>query len=81
MPKQRGTVQWFDPRKRYGFILGEQGEQIFLHQNALYQANGSRPDEGKQALYHVRFATKGPEALNVELIGPTGPSLRESKEH
>ena len=63
-----------------GYVEVE-GEEIFVHQNALYEANGSRPYEGQQALNHVRYATKGPEALNVELIEPAGPSLRESKEH
>lgn len=69
LPKQRGKVKWFDRRKHYGFIVGEQGEQIFVHQNALYKANGSQPQEGQVALYHVRYAIKGPEALNVELVG------------
>jgi cold shock CspA family protein len=68
VPKQRGKVEWFNSRKRYGFIVGEQGERIFLHENALYETNGHRPHEGQLALYHVRYAPKGPEALNVELV-------------
>jgi len=68
LPKLRGTVKWFDHRKRYGFIVGEHGEQVFVHENALYRPNGSLPQEGQTALYHVRYAVKGPEALNVELV-------------
>jgi CspA family cold shock protein len=79
-PKRRGTVQWFDRRKRYGFIVDEQGERIFVHQNALYGTNGSRPHEGQSVLYHVHYAIKGPEALNVELIEAGGLGSRESKE-
>jgi CspA family cold shock protein len=75
VPKQHGTVQWFDPRKRYGFIVGEQGERVFLHQNALYEANGSRPSEGQSVLYHVHYAIKGPEALNVELVDAADKSV------
>jgi cold shock CspA family protein len=80
VPKQRGTVEWFDRHKRYGFIIGEHGERVFLHQNALYRANGSRPCEGQAALYHVHYAIKGPEALNVELVEPPRLGARESKE-
>ena len=80
LPKQRGTVKWFDRRKHYGFIDGERGEEIFVHQNELYEANGSRPREGQAALYHVRYATKGPEALNVELVETVKSSAKESKE-
>jgi cold shock CspA family protein len=80
LPKRSGTFKWFDRRKRYGFIAGERGEEIFVHQNALYEANGSRPREGQAALYHVHYAIKGPEALNVELMDTGGPGSREPKE-
>ena len=80
LSKQRGTVKWFDRRKRYGFIIGEQGEEIFMHQNALYEANGSSPREGQLVLFHVHYATKGPEALNVELMETGGPGSRAPKE-
>ena len=80
LAKQHGTVQWFDRRKRYGFIIAEHGERIFLHQNALYEANGSMPYEGESVLYHVHYVIKGPEALNVELVGTGGPGSREPKE-
>jgi CspA family cold shock protein len=68
LPKQSGTVKWFDRRKRYGFITGEQGEDIYFHQGQLVGANGHRPREGQLARFHVRGAVKGPEALNVELF-------------
>jgi CspA family cold shock protein len=80
LPKQRGTVKWFDRRKRYGFIVDERGEQIFVHQNALYAANGSEPYEGQPVLYHVDYAIKGPAALNVELMETKDPGSRQSKE-
>ena len=29
--KLQGTVKWFDPRKGYGFIEREGGEDLFCH--------------------------------------------------
>ncbi len=29
--KMKGTVKWFDPRKGYGFITDENGEDHFCH--------------------------------------------------
>lgn len=26
-----GEVKWFDPRKGFGFILGPQGQDVFVH--------------------------------------------------
>jgi cold shock protein len=28
---QTGTVKWFDPKKGFGFIVGPQGQDIFVH--------------------------------------------------
>jgi CspA family cold shock protein len=28
---QEGEVKWFDPRKGFGFILGPDGQDIFVH--------------------------------------------------
>ena len=79
LPKLRGAVNWFSPRKHYGFITGERGRQIFLHQNAVWGDSGRVPHEGQPALYHVRYAVKGPEALNVELM-ETASSTRRQEE-
>lgn len=37
-----GTVKWFDPRKGYGFILGEDGTDYFVHYTAIVQEEGFR---------------------------------------
>jgi len=31
----KGTVQWYSARKGYGFIQGEDGEDIFVHRTSL----------------------------------------------
>ena len=28
---QKGTVKWFDAVKGYGFIAGEDGQDVFVH--------------------------------------------------
>ncbi len=33
---KKGTVKWYDPRKRYGFILPEgENKDIFFHQTNI----------------------------------------------
>ena len=66
-PKVYGKVQWFDPRKKYGFLVTGNDQEVFFHQNQLVGDNGVIPEEGQDAWFHIRYAVKGPEALNVEL--------------
>jgi CspA family cold shock protein len=65
-PKQRGEVKWFNPRKRYGFIVSEEGQDLFVHEEQILA--GNKPEEGQMVKYHFYRSPKGPEALNVELM-------------
>lgn len=68
LPKQRGKIKWFNPRKRYGFIATEDGEQVFFHQEQLLEEHDQALREGRAVRFHLHYPRKGPEALNVELI-------------
>ena len=67
LPKQRGKVKWFNPGKRYGFIVDESGEEVFFRKEQLVE-KPSGLSSGQRVRYHVRYRARGPEALNVELI-------------
>lgn len=32
---QTGTVKWYDDQKGFGFIVNEQGSDVFFHHTAL----------------------------------------------
>ena len=68
LPKQLGRVKWFNPGKRFGFIIADTGEEIFFHQEQLLPDVPQTPRKGQQVRFHVHRAFKGPEALNVELL-------------
>lgn len=59
-PKKRGKVKWFDANRHYGFIVAEDGEEVFLHQRQIIGGEASRIDEGQTVLFHTRVRVKGP---------------------
>ena len=62
---QQGTVKWFDPEKGYGFILQENGQDLFVHKSAL---DGDILNEGEQVEFEIGEGRKGPVAENVKVI-------------
>lgn len=68
LPKQNGTVKWFNPAKRFGFITTESGQDAFFHQDQLLGDVQGRLRGGRAVRFHIHFPVKGPEALNVELL-------------
>ena len=63
--KLQGTVKWFNPRKGYGFIASESGEDVFVHFSAI-QATGYRTlVEGQRVEFLVEPGPKGLQAANV----------------
>ena len=62
---QKGTVKWFDAVKGYGFIAGDDGKDIFVHQSNILM-NGFRALEvGQRVSYQIEPTEKGNKAINV----------------
>jgi len=60
-----GKVKWFSNKKGYGFILSEEGQEIFVHYSAIEGEGYKSLSEGDPVDFEVSEGPKGPQAENV----------------
>ena len=64
-----GTVKWFNPEKGYGFIRGDDGEDVFVHYSAIVGDGYRSLQEGDIVEFEIVQGPKGPQAANVQKPG------------
>jgi cold shock protein len=60
-----GTVKWFSPKKGYGFITMEDGQEVFVHYTAIDGTGFRSLQEGDKVEFEVAQGPKGLQAANV----------------
>ena len=62
-----GTVKWFNAEKGFGFITGEDGQDVFAHFSQINIDGFKTLDEGQKVTFDVTQGQKGPQAENIEI--------------
>jgi cold shock protein len=65
---EKGTVKWFNSTKGFGFIAREEGEDVFVHHNAIQGEGYKSLDEGDKVEFEIGQGPKGLQATNVSRI-------------
>lgn len=61
----QGVVKWFDPMKGYGFIAGQDGTEVFVHQSDILMPGFRCLETGQRVSYQIGTTEKGNKAINV----------------
>lgn len=62
---ETGRVKWFDAKKGFGFIVRENGEELFVHYRSI-EGDGHRAlKDGQRVSFRVGQGAKGPQAEAV----------------
>ncbi|MBS1743730.1 MAG: cold shock domain-containing protein [Bacteroidetes bacterium] len=60
---KKGTVKFFSTTKGFGFIKGEDGQEVFVHVTSLKE----EIQENDYVSYDTEVGTRGVNAINVKL--------------
>ena len=63
MSTKSGTVKFFNTRKGFGFIEGEDNKDVFVHASNLID----QIKDGDKVSYELEDTEKGPSAINVKI--------------
>lgn len=75
-----GVVKWFDVKKGFGFILGPEGADVFVHFTTI-QGEGFRAlKDGERVEYDSVASDKGLLAKTVRRLSPRVKANSENPE-
>jgi len=64
--REEGKVKWFNVSKGFGFIIKDDGEEIFVHFRSI-RGDGRRSlRDGQRVAFDVADSDKGPQAEDVQ---------------
>lgn len=67
-----GTVKWFDCKKGFGFIVGPEGKDVFVHYSTILGDGFRSLKDGEQVEYEQIEGEKGLLAQNVKRVSVRG---------
>ena len=66
-----GTIKRLVRERGFGFVLGQDGTEVFFHRSALQGEGFDALAEGQAVEFDVEKAAKGPRATNMKVILPS----------
>lgn len=64
---QNGIIKWFNTEKGYGFISGNDGNDVFIHHSQVKEKGHNKDlHEGEEVMFDIIKGDKGLQAINVQ---------------
>lgn len=66
--RQTGQVVWYNRRRGFGFVQGQDARLAFVHVSDLAKRGGARLRQGARVCYRVASTPRGLRAVEVEIL-------------
>ena len=63
-----GKVKWFNAEKGFGFIIGTDGKDVFVHFSSINSKGYRTLEEGQTVTYDLIESERGKQAANVSVV-------------
>ena len=77
MPK--GSVKWFDPKKGFGFVINEKGQDVFVHYTSIDREGFRCLRNGQTVEYEQVDSDKGLQGKNVRIVETVPPTAEKTE--
>ena len=65
---EEGTVKWFNEKKGFGFIVHDDGRDIFVHYSSIDMPGFKKLMEGDRVSFEIKDGDRGPQAAGVKKL-------------
>nr|WP_041720647.1 cold-shock protein [Pseudodesulfovibrio piezophilus] len=73
--RREGTVSWFNEQKGFGFILADDGSDVFVNYSEVIRDGFQTLDAGERVSFDIVDEKIGPKAVDVRLMHAASQSL------
>jgi CspA family cold shock protein len=77
-PVPTGKVKWFNAEKGFGFLADDDGEDVFVHRDAL-PSGVTELKPGQRVEFGIVQGRKGSQALSVRVLDPMPSVVRATR--
>ena len=77
----KGTIKWFKLDKGFGFIVGEDSKEYFVHHSQMPERIERLTEQDEQQVeFEPQEADRGPQATNVKFVDAKDEEDSEQKD-